>query len=571
MPRLADRVAETTTTTGTGSLTLLGAPARRRTFSAIFGTDAFYYSVEHRSADEWEQGVGVISAGVLVRTPIQSSNGGAAVDFSVGVKDVRCAAPAALLMGGSVDKAFSAAISFRSRESMPQQTVSSVIAFTVDSTGALNGAEATVDLIADGVNVPTFTGFRRWGSSDDYINTAGVRNCIRFFWSSGIAWYYIGHEYGTPVESVPATAITYSGPATGVVGAASTNFTAAANGTLPVSVDVTPSDGGAGGTFTPSTVTLTPGATSATFTYTGASTGAKTLSFANNGGLTNSPASLSFTVNAAATAPGAPTSLGGTAASTSVALAWTAPSSNGGAAITDYVVQYKASSSGTWLTYGDGTSTTAAATVTGLTASTSYDFRVAAVNSVGTGSYSTTYTVNTTSAGAQPMRFTGLVGFTESGDGTTGWNYTGTATYTTMKSVSALKLASGTDGYVQLTIGYTPSGSAKQIWLGFGTSASAQIYSGMTEAINAGSTYSLIIGPSTFAAYGSPYTGLSVTSGDKIRLRRAGSTIYHEVSNDGGASWSTYRSAACPTGDLYFYLSGDGAGIASDVRQMGLA
>jgi hypothetical protein len=90
------------------------------------------------------------------------------------------------------------------------------------------------------------------------------------------------------------------------------------------------------------------------------------------------------------TVPGAPTSLVAQAGDTAVALTWNAPV-NGGSPITDYVIEVRPSG-GSWSTFADGTSTTTSAVVTGLTTGTTYDFRVAAVNALGTGATSTTAT-----------------------------------------------------------------------------------------------------------------------------------------------------------------------------------
>lgn len=99
----------------------------------------------------------------------------------------------------------------------------------------------------------------------------------------------------------PATAIAVTGPSAGTTGAASGAFIvslAPAGGTVASATTFTPS--AADCTFTPASVSLTTGA-SATFTVTAATDGAKTISFANNGGLAN-PANMTYTASAAAAA-----------------------------------------------------------------------------------------------------------------------------------------------------------------------------------------------------------------------------------------------------------------------------
>lgn len=95
----ADRVADTTTTTGTGAVTLSGSPPTGyRTFSAVMATnDTCYYAIASGSSTEWEVGLGTYSsANTLTRTTVlASSNGNAAVNFSAGQKDVFITDPAA--------------------------------------------------------------------------------------------------------------------------------------------------------------------------------------------------------------------------------------------------------------------------------------------------------------------------------------------------------------------------------------------------------------------------------------------------------------------------------------------
>ena len=105
---------------------------------------------------------------------------------------------------------------------------------------------------------------------------------------------------------------------------------------------------------------------------------------------TGSYSSESTQVTPASTVPIAPTMLIGTAGNNRISLTWAAPASNGTSAITDYSIQYSSDSGSSWTTFDDGpsTSTSTTATVTSLINDTSYIFRVRAVNSSGTSSYS---------------------------------------------------------------------------------------------------------------------------------------------------------------------------------------
>jgi len=98
MPAFKDRPQDTTTTTGTGNITLSGtAPTGKVDFNTAFGTGvSFYYTIQGQGSAEWETGVGYLSASTtLVRDRVTaSSNSNAAVNFSAGTKDVFCDAVA---------------------------------------------------------------------------------------------------------------------------------------------------------------------------------------------------------------------------------------------------------------------------------------------------------------------------------------------------------------------------------------------------------------------------------------------------------------------------------------------
>jgi hypothetical protein len=90
-----DRVQETSNTTGTGTFTLAGAVTGFQSFSAIGNCNTTYYAIVGGS--EWEVGLGTYtSSGTTLSrdTILESSNGGTAVNFSAGTKNVFVTYPA---------------------------------------------------------------------------------------------------------------------------------------------------------------------------------------------------------------------------------------------------------------------------------------------------------------------------------------------------------------------------------------------------------------------------------------------------------------------------------------------
>jgi len=98
---LKDRVRESTSTTGTGTITLTGAYVGFQTFSsAISDGDTVYYTIHNTASgfeSEWEVGIGTftLSGTTLSRdTILSSSNAGSAVNFNAGTKEVFITQPA---------------------------------------------------------------------------------------------------------------------------------------------------------------------------------------------------------------------------------------------------------------------------------------------------------------------------------------------------------------------------------------------------------------------------------------------------------------------------------------------
>jgi hypothetical protein len=98
---IADRVKETTTTTGTGTITLAGAVTNFETFTAnLSNSDTTYYAIVDNTNNAFEVGLGTFTASgtTLARSVIASSNSNNLVDFGAGTKEVFITIPASKMV-----------------------------------------------------------------------------------------------------------------------------------------------------------------------------------------------------------------------------------------------------------------------------------------------------------------------------------------------------------------------------------------------------------------------------------------------------------------------------------------
>jgi hypothetical protein len=105
---LADRVKETTTTAGTGTVTLDGAATGFQSFAVIGNANTTYYTIAGQTGNEWEVGIGTYTSSgtTLARTTVLSNSAGtqpSALSFSAGTKDVFVTYPAEYAVASTND------------------------------------------------------------------------------------------------------------------------------------------------------------------------------------------------------------------------------------------------------------------------------------------------------------------------------------------------------------------------------------------------------------------------------------------------------------------------------------
>jgi len=234
---LADRVKETTTSTGTTAITLAGAATGYQTFLlAVGNANTTYYTIADQTGANWEVGIGTYtSAGnTLSRdTVLASSNAGSLVVFLTGTKDVFVTYPAerALYTGGPLGTPASGTLTNCTFPTLNQNTtgtaagLSATLAIGSGGTGAttLAGANLPVTNVAN-----TFTGTQTFSGTSTTlaailtnaaetttVSATAATGTIAYYTSSQSVLYYtsnasanwtinITHSAGTTLNTVMA-------------------------------------------------------------------------------------------------------------------------------------------------------------------------------------------------------------------------------------------------------------------------------------------------------------------------------------------------------------------------------
>jgi hypothetical protein len=178
--QLADRVRETTSTVGTGAVTLGGAVSGYVTFSSVITNgNTTYYVIVTTTGSAWEVGVGTYSSGTLTRdTVLDSSNSNALVNFQAGTKYVFIAQPA----GRAV---YSNGTNIVAADGVPVSVAGGGTGFTSYTTGDIAYASGTTALsklaIGTAGQVMTST-----GTAPQWSTLSGIAVTTITFGSTGL-------------------------------------------------------------------------------------------------------------------------------------------------------------------------------------------------------------------------------------------------------------------------------------------------------------------------------------------------------------------------------------------------
>jgi len=228
---LADRVKESTTTTGTGTVTLLGAAPGFQSFAAVGNANTTYYTIAGQSTSEWEVGIGTYASSgtTLARTTVLSNSSGtqpSALSFAAGTKDVFVTYPSERAIYGDINGSITPVDNALVRFDSTAGNIIQTSLVTVADDGAITAPSA-------GSVIPFY-----WSDPASFPSASTYHGAIAhahstaaMYFAHGGVWTMLikdGGPLGTPASG---TATNLTGTASGLT---SGNVTTNANLTGPI-------------------------------------------------------------------------------------------------------------------------------------------------------------------------------------------------------------------------------------------------------------------------------------------------------------------------------------------------
>ncbi|MGI0088647.1 MAG: fibronectin type III domain-containing protein [Nitrosotalea sp.] len=266
---------------------------------------------------------------------------------------------------------------------------------------------------------------------------------------------------------------------------------------------------------------------------TGSTSATRDISISSDSTITAVYKTTSSTVTVV---PRPPTGLTATAVSSSqINLSWNAPTDNGGSAITGYKIERSNDTGTTWSTIVANTASTSTTySDSGLSASTTYTYRVSAINSVGTSSPSNTASATTFTVPQPPT------GLTATAASSSQINLSWTASNNGGSAITGYKIERSNDTGTTWSTVQSNTGTAGTTYSDTGLTASTA-YTYRVSAINSVGT-SLPSSTASATTQGAatapqPPTGLTATAASSSQINLSWTT----PANNGGSSVTGYE------------------------------